>query len=187
MAESGKTMMAPGCRIFSVEFHTRFFPELLWSRLRPKERQGTSFVPFESYIAVAFCLVLAGVGIPSAITHHSVLGWIAAGAGLVGLLILSVASIWSRKWSPSYDGFLFGVFFFLVVLGVTAGIFAGTLEHSFSLGLMGGAAGLVLGYVVGIFAGFWFQCLGLLAVVLNFLAGVAVIGMIVLDLVLLFG
>ena len=37
------------------------------------------------------------------------------------------------------------------------------------------------------FAGLWFQCLGLLAVVLNFLAGVAVIGMIVLDLVLLFG
>jgi hypothetical protein len=68
-----------------------------------------------------------------------------------------------------------------------AGIFAGTLEHSFYIGLMGSAAGLVLGYVLGLFAGVWFQYLGLLAVLLNLLASVAIIGMIILDLVLLLG
>ena len=176
-----------GHRFFSVEFHTRFFPALLRNRFRPMERKGTSFVPLDSYLVFAFCLVLAAVGIPGAITHHSVLGWIAGGSGVVGILILSIFSICSRKGSPSYDGFLFGVFFFLVVLGVTAGIFAGTLEHSFYLGLMGSAAGLVLGYVLGLFAGVWFQYLGLLAVLLNLLASVAIIGMIVLDLVLLLG
>jgi hypothetical protein len=176
-----------GQRFFSIAFHTRFFPSLLWSRLRPLEREGTSFVPIENYIAFVFCFVLAVAGIPNAINHHSIIGWVFGGTGLVGVLTLFISSICSRKGSPSYDGFLTGVFFFTVILGLTAGIFTGTLEHSFCLGLLGSAAGLVLGYVLGIFAGLWFQYLGSLAVLLDMLAGLAIIGMIVVDLVLLFG
>jgi hypothetical protein len=174
-------------KFFSSEFHTHFFPALFWSRLRHKERGGTTFVPFEWYIVIAFCLVLAAIGIPYAIDHHSIIAWVAGGIGVAGILILTISSICSRQGSPSYEEFLWGVFFFLVMLGLTAGIFAGSLEHSFALGLAGSVAGLLLGYVLGIFAGLWFQYLGLLALLLNVLAIPAIIGLIVVDLVLLLG
>ncbi|MRR54150.1 MAG: hypothetical protein EG824_03375 [Deltaproteobacteria bacterium] len=174
-------------KFFSSEFHTRVFPALLWNRLRRKESGGTTFVPFEWYIVIAFCLVLAAIGIPYAINHHSIIAWVAGGIGVAGILVLTISSICSRQGSPSYEEFLWGVFFFLVMLGLTAGIFAGTLEHSFVLGLAGSVAGLLLGYVLGIFAGLWFQYLGLLALLLNVLAIPALIGLIVVDLVLLLG
>jgi hypothetical protein len=172
---------------FSVGFHTHFFPLLLWSRLRPKERSGTTFVPLEHYLVIAFCVVLTAIGIPHALNHHSIIAWLSVGIGVAGILTLAIASICSRNESPSYEDFLFGIFYFLVMLGITSGIFAGSLEHSYSIGLLGSVAGLVLGYVLGIFAGLWFQYLGLLAVVLNVLAFPAIIGLIVVDLVLLFG
>lgn len=174
-------------RFFSLEFHTRFFPALLWRRLRFRERAATSFVSTESYIALVFCFILAVTGIPSAITRHSIIGWVVGGSGLAGILALFTISICSRRGPLSYDGFLIGILFFLVTLGLTAGIFNGTLEHSFFIGLLGSVAGLVLGYVLGIFAGLWFQYLGSLAVLLDLLAGLAIIGMIVVDLVLLLG
>lgn len=187
MVVTGKTQNDIGQKFFSIEFHTRFFPSLLWSRLRPIKRVGTSFVPIEIYIVFAFCFVLAVAGIPNAITHHSIIGGVVGGTGVVGVLSLFISSICSRTGSPSYDGFFIGVFFFSVVLGLTAGIFTGTLEHSFCFGLLRSAAGLVAGYVLGIFAGLWLQYLGSLAVMLDMLAGLAIIGMIVVDLVLLFG
>jgi len=174
-------------KFFSREFHAHFFPALLWSRLRRKESGGTTFVPFEWYLVIAVCLVLAIMGIPHAIHHHSVIAWIAGGIGVAGILVLTVSSICSRQGSPSYEDFLWGVFFFLVMLGLAAGIFAGSLEHSFFLGLTGSAAGLLLGYVLGIVAGLWFQYLGLLAILLNMLAVPAIIGLLVLDLVLVLG
>jgi hypothetical protein len=185
--ENGSMKKGNGRSFFSIEYHARLFPALLWSRLRHTERAGTTFVPLESYLLIAFCLVLTAVGLPHAINHHSIIAWLAVGIGTTGILVLVIASICLRNGSPSCDDFLVGIFFFLVVLGVTAGIFAGTLEHSFSLGLLGSAAGLVLGYVLGIIAGLWFQYLGLLAVVLNMLAFPAIIGLIVVDLVLLLG
>ncbi|MHC1696891.1 MAG: hypothetical protein AB9919_02255 [Geobacteraceae bacterium] len=187
MVKNGLAKKNTEQKFFSIIFHTRFFPTLLWGRLRHKERGGTTFVPFEWYIVITFCLVLAAIGIPYAINHHSVIAWLAGGVGVAGILVLTVSSICSRQGSPSYEEFLWGVFFFLVVLGVTAGIFAGTLEHSFVLGLVGSVAGLLLGYVLGIFAGLWFQYLGLLALLLNVLAIPAIIGLIVVDLVLVLG
>jgi hypothetical protein len=180
-----KKEIRPG--FFSIEFHTRFFPVLLWRRLRPRKRDGVSFVATESYIAFAICLVLAMAGIPRAVTHRSFIGWVVGGAGLLGVLALFISSICSRREPPSYDGFLRGIFFFLVTLGITAGLFTGALEHSLCLGLLGSAAGLVLGYVLGIFAGLWFQYLGPLAVVLDMLAGLGIVGLMVVDLVLLLG
>lgn len=174
-------------KFFSSEFHTRFFPALLWRRLRHKESDGTTFVPFEWYIVITFCLVLAAIGIPYAIDHHSVIAWVAGGIGVAGVLVLTISSICSRQRPPSYEEFLCGIFFFLVMLGLTAGIFAGALEHSFVLGLAGSVAGLLLGYVFGIFAGLWFQYLGLLALLLNLLAIPAIIGLLVVDLVLVLG
>lgn len=171
----------------SREFHTRFFPALLWSRLRHKETGGTTFVPFEWHVVITICLVLAALGIPYAIDHHSVFAWVAGGIGSAGILILTIASIRSRRRSPSYAEFLCGVFFFLVLSGLTAGIFVGALEHSFVLGLAGSVVGLLLGYLLGIFAGLWMQYLGLLGHLLNLLAIPANIGLLVLDLLLVLG
>lgn len=100
-------------KFFSREFHTHFFPALFWSRVRRKESGGTTFVPLEWYLVIAFCLVLAAIGIPSALNHHSIIAWIAGGIGVAGILILTVSSICSRQGSPSYEEFLWGVFFFL--------------------------------------------------------------------------
>lgn len=176
-----------GQKFFSSEFHTHFFPAILWSRLRSKKSGGTAFVPFEWYIVIAFCLVLVALGIPYAIEHHSIIAWLAGSVGVAGILVITVSSIRSRQASPTYDEFLCGVFFFLVMLGLTAGIFAGALEHSFVLGFAGSVVGLLLGYMLGIFAGLWFQYLGVLALLLNVLSIPAIIGLIVVDLVLVLG
>ena len=172
----------------SFEFHARFFPALLWSRLRPRERSGTGFAPgMEFLIAFFFFCILVVIGIPYGMTHRSILGWAAGGIGAAGILALFVRSIASREGPPVYDDFLFGVFFFFVVLGLTAGIFVGTLEHSFPLGLLAGMGGLIAGYLLGILAGLWFQYLGWIASLVNGLAALGVIGMVLVDLVLLSG
>lgn len=147
--EIAKKDMEP--RLLTIAFHTRFFPALLWNRLRPRKRSGTTFVPTEFYIAFAICVVLVVVGLPGAINKHSIVGWVVGCTGL------------------------------------SAGIFAGALERSLGLGLLVSLAGLVLGYVAGICAGLWLQYLGWIAVWLDVLAGLAIIGMIVTDLMLLVG
>jgi len=124
---------------------------------------------------------------PSAVSRGSFIGWLVGGIGAAGILALLINSIFSRKEPPSYDCFLIGVFFFFVVLGISAGVFVGTLEHSLSLGLLVGSGGLIAGYLLGILAGLWFQYLGWLASMVNILAGLAVFGMFSVDLVLLAG
>ena len=54
-------------KLFSLEFHTRFFPRLLRDRLRRKKKdeQGTSFTStMELMVTLAVCLILAIIGIP---------------------------------------------------------------------------------------------------------------------------
>ena len=175
-------------RFLSVEFHARFFPRVLWGRLRPGERVGSGFTSFLPYIALAICLILVVIGVPNALTHSSTVGWIMLGLGLLGLVaifIQSISSWWGER--PSYEGFLVGFFFLFVILGLTTGIFIGTLKHSLALGLVVSAAGLFTGYLLGILAGLWFQYLGWIAALLNILAGLGIIGMIIVDLVLLLG
>ncbi len=173
---------------FSLEFHARFLPSLLWSRLRPRERSRTGFAPGVDFIITffVFCILIA-IGIPYAIANKSILGWVTGGIGAAGILALLVRSVASSEGPPSYDDFLIGVFSFFVVLGVTAGIFVGTLEHSLRLGLMVGLGGLIAGYLLGILAGLWLQYLGWIALLVNGLAGLFVVGMILVDLVLLSG
>jgi len=177
-------------KLLSIEFHTRFFPAFLWRRFRSKEQRGSGFhSPFELYIVLAVCIVLVALGAPSALSQGSIGGWIACGlgaAGLIAMIIHSVASSWGRR--PSYEDFLAGCFFFFVTLGLTAGIFTSSLNHyPFYLSLLICIAGLVIGYIIGILAGLGLQYLGWLAVIFNGLAFLAIIGMVVLDLVLLSG
>ena len=183
-----KTDLPP--RFLSIEYHTRFFPAFLWSRLRPKKRTGSGFnSSFEVYIVLMVCIVLVAVGVPPALSRGSIAGWITTGIGAAGVLAMLVNSISSRRGEPpSQSDFLVGFFFFFVVAGLTAGIFIGTLEHYPLLpGLLTGAAGLVAGYLLGMLAGFGMQYMGWLAAILDPLAGLAVLGMLVLDMVLLAG
>ena len=87
---------------------------------------------------------------------------------------------------PSYDGFLIGIFFFFIALGISAGAFS-MLSHSLPFGLLVGLGGLIAGYLLGIFAGLWLQYLGWLSEMVNGLAWLAVFGMFFVDLVLLAG
>lgn len=170
----------------SLEFHTRFFPALLRQRLRSKERSGTGFgPPTEFPIVFVVCIVLIFIGLPMAIDDGSFIGWVIAGFGGAGILFLVINSIASRSAPLDYDAFLPGVFFFFVVLGLNAGIFTGFLEHSSALGMALGGAGLVAGYLLGILGGLYLQYLGWMAVLVNGLAWLGVIGMLGLDLVLL--
>jgi hypothetical protein len=176
-------------KFFSLEFHLKFFPGLLLSKLRPKkEEPGTRFVStFEFYILLAFFFVLIAMAMPLALKNGSIIGWLIAFIGIVGILALIISSIiaqWGTR--PSFDNFLWGIFSFFVFLGLTVGIFVGKTEFASSWWPLFGILGLILGYLVGLLAGLWLQCLGWIVGILNLLCGCAVIGMIVVDAVLLF-
>ncbi len=168
-------------RFLSLEFHTRFFPRLLWDRLRQrkKEGQGTSFTSTtELIIILTVCLVLAAIGIPSALLRGSIVGWVLSVIGVGGLLAIfatSVGAQWGHR--PTYDDFLTGIFFFFISLGILIGIVVGMENHSPWLGISTSLAGLFGGYVLGIFAGMGLQYLGWIAALLSMLAGLAAIVM----------
>lgn len=176
---------------FSFSFHTQFFPSLLWKHLRPKkevEYQSpfSNHIPLELTILVLVSKLVAIAGLGAGITRGSILGW---GFGILGLAVFSffvVSSIRSQMVTrPSFGSFRFGIFLFFVVLGITAGIFGGTLLHSRSLACWGGFAGFVAGYGVGIFAGLGIQYLGWIGRLFGHLAVAGIVGLIVLDCVLL--
>jgi hypothetical protein len=164
----------------SLEFHTRFFPQLLldrYSRRKKPGPKGTGFTStMEMFITLTVCLILIAIGIPSAVTRGSILGWILAVIGVGGTILLLVKSV-GAQWGtrPSYDDFLGGIFFFLVSTGVFIGIPVGMTAHSPWIGILAGVAGLLGGYVLGIFAGLWLQCLGWFAIPVNLLAGLGTI------------
>ena len=172
----------------SIEFHVRIFPALIWSRLSQRERAETGFSPtIEIYVALAVCVILVVMGLPKALSHKSVTGWAMVGLGLTGIMALLVNSIFSHRDPPSYDNFLAGVFFFFLSLGMTVGVFNGTLNHSLFVALLSGSGGFIAGYLLGILAGLCFQYLGCFSGILNGLAWLATFGMFIVDLVLLTG
>jgi hypothetical protein len=172
----------------SIEFHAHFFPALLYAWLRQREKAATGFSSIlEFHIALAICAVLAAIGIPIALSRQSFTGWAMGGIGLAGILALLINSIISHRDPPSYDQFLTGVFFFFPALGITAGVFTGTLNHSVFLGLLAGSGGLVAGYLLGILAGLWLQHLGWLSGIVNGMAWLVILGMLLVDMVLLAG
>jgi len=175
---------------FSLSFHTRFFPSLLWRRFRPKKEEYRSpfsnHIPLELTILVVISKVAAIAGFGTGISRGSIIGW---GVGILGLAVFAfflVKSIRSQMGiRPSFDSFGFGIFFFVVVLGLTVGLFEGTLLHSKSLAGWGGLAGFVAGYGAGIFAGLGIQYLGWIGGLFSHLAVAGIVGLIVLDCVLL--
>jgi hypothetical protein len=126
----------------------------------------------EMIVLLAVCLVLAAIGLPSALARGSIVGWMLSALGVGGVLILSVISVGAQWGSrPTYDDFLFGFFFLFVSLGALGGVAAGMETHSTGIGIVAGLAGLVGGYLLGIFMGLKMQHLGWIATILNMLAG----------------
>lgn len=176
-------MENPG--FFTLNFHRNFFPRLLIGKWRemispaPPRSPFANHVPLELTLLPMACLFLLGVGLPRAL-DHSPLGFVLVflgAAGLAGLLFLALKG--SHGEPASYENFSASVFLFILMLGVSAGIFYGDFRAS----LLGAA----LGYPLGIFAGLFNQKLGFLAFLPVLASRLGMIGLIATDLVLIFG
>ncbi|MBF0511646.1 MAG: hypothetical protein HQL13_04870 [Candidatus Omnitrophica bacterium] len=136
----------------------------------------------DSIIFLCLSLVLAAIGVGMVVQHGALVGWILTGLGACGLGALIIKSVMAQAGTrPSYANFLAGTFFFFVFLGMTVGLWMGKSGHSFWLEALGFCGGIVIGYGVGLLAGFWFQCLGWIAALLDMILAVAIIGLIVID------
>lgn len=189
-------------RFFSLEFHLHFLPGVIRARWHGVGPPRTGFMPsgtLEIMVLFALCAILLAVGVPGLVGSDPGRGsMLLAGLGGAGALALLGLSIYSTRGSPlSYDRFDVGLFFFLVALGGTAGLwyavltdpdrFAGAQwrqSHGLarSLWTAGGALG---GYLVGVPAALWLQRLGPLGGFISAFALPAIIGLIVTNAVLL--
>lgn len=170
---------------FAPDFHTKFFPRLLRYRLRRRETPRPFGAPIEYHVVVVVAGVAAVLGLPAA-ARGSLAGGVFGGMGAAVLLLLGMMSLRSSlKFRPGWQEFLPAVFFFFVMLGLTAGLYWASLHHSRWLGLLASATGILAGYVAGIVAGLWIPYLGLIAALFDGLATLAVVGMLVLDVLLI--
>ncbi len=177
--------------LLSLEFHTRFLPRLLRSRIFTEDTPGFHR-SFNSNLGLTFllfvCLLLGSFGIPMAVQQHSIIGWVLSGVGIAGFLFIFISSIIAQRGiRPSYENFQAWTFIFFLFLGFTVGLFISSANHS-SHGIVLGASvsGILLGYGVGIFAGLWLQCLGWISGLLNGLAAVSIAGLIIVDMMMLY-
>ena len=175
--------------VLSPAFHLHFFPRLLWS-LRPRLGPPTPG-PFaghalaeHTFLPVLAILVLV-TGTNLAGGDHPAIGWALSAAGGAGLAALVVHAVWTRpRQVLTWQGFAVTVFALALATGMAAGlILALRLPAVEVLSLT--LAGLLVGYVTGLAAGFWVQALGYMEGLVRFLAGVAVIGVGLVDLLLL--
>jgi hypothetical protein len=174
----------------SWNFHTVFFPRLLCSRLRGMKKEGgaVSFGGHMELTVVLFvCLAALAFGARMAVGRNSLAGWILVTVGAAGSLFIFVSSVVARRGARlTYDGFLIWIFFFFVFLGLTAGLYWGLVNHfSRGVGIGADALGLMGGYVAGIGMGRWAQNLGWVSRLLDGFAGLAIIGLLVADMLLL--
>ncbi len=179
-------------KFLSFDFHLKFFPSLLWRRVRPSEEKYRS--PFAGHLPLEFTIVTflsvgaAVWGFTAACEKGSISGWIfgiLGSAVFVALLINSIVS--SAGTPPTYESFRVEIFLFLVFLGVTAGLMLGRLgfSHSGWKLMLCGFAGLFPGYGAGILGGLWIQRLGWMSAFLDYLALVAIPGLVIVDIIML--
>jgi len=179
-------------RFLSWDFHAVFFPRLLWSRLNgvKTEKGGVSFGGHMELTVILFvCLAALVFGARMVIGRIPIGGWTLVTVGTAGILFILIASIIAQRGVRlTYDGFLIWTFFFFVFLGLTAGLNWGLVNHhSHGVGMRAAAVGLIGGYVAGIAAGRWAQSLGWVSRLLDGFAGLATIGLLVADMLLLVG
>lgn len=185
MMETGQP---PG--FWSREFHTRFFPSVLRLIIRPRNEAYES--PFarhgltELTILLAVSLLACIFGYAAAV-NGSLIGAFIAFLATAGIVFLVVHSLRSReRRRPSWQEFRIGIFFFVLFLCFTAGLAIGQSYHAaYGVRLMGGLAGIAVGYFFGIACGLGAQYLGWLGEMLDLLAGIALAGIIIVDILLM--
>ncbi len=179
-------------RFFSISFHLRFFPVLLWGSLRRKrpgrEAPFAHHAPLEFTVFSVLSAASAVYGLQVAITNDSLTGWIFGIAGLVvfsGLLVASIVSASGIR--PSYESFSVRVFLFFVMLGATAGLMSGKIAFSETgvVPLLLATGGFVAGYLAGIISGYWIQRLGWIASFFETAALLGIPGLAVVDIVIM--
>ena len=185
---SNQSLIPPS--FLSWEFHTAFFPRLIWSRLRPKKagEEGVSFSHnMELTVMVFVCMALLAFGVPMAVGSKSLLGWALVIVGLIGIGFIIFNSIAAQKGLRStYEDFHIWIFLFFVFLGFSGGLFLTSVNHQPRLIVFAaGVLGILPGYIAGIPAGLWVQSLGWVSSILNGLAGIAIIGLVIVDMLML--
>jgi len=176
---------------FSLEFHTSFFPALLWRVLHPKKRKHESI--FAGHIALEYPVlavisIITGIyGMVEIFDSGLIIGWACGIIGLGGFIYFLCNSIHSRmQIRPSFEYFRVIIFFFFVILGITIGMEIGIAYHlSYGLRIILLLAGFLLGYLSGIGGGLWIQYLGWIASLLDVLGIMSIVGMIFFDIFIL--
>ena len=197
--ESADGFLAAPPPFFSAAFHLHFLPRVIAYRLQQYRRrehpQGFgAHVQLEMPLVIFGCLLLMALGLPPAMQHGSIGGWVSAVLGMGGLAALLSLSIagearWRREEGQRYGYAVFmpSVFFFCVLAGGSAGLITGgVVTNSPMVGYTMSLPGLVTGYLAGPFAARWVHALGFIKTWFIYLA---VLGLILLpleDLVVLF-
>ena len=172
-------------------YHLRFVPSVLAGRMRPEPRSGFgSHLGLILPIATVIALVMLSSGVSVLAGGGGRVGGVIltalGGAGMIALVALSIAA---QTGEPrSYARFEPSVFYFVIALGITTGVFAVRLQGDAWGGPMDGAVvfgATLVGYIVGLIVGYWWQVLGAFGKMAAVLAYPGIIGLIVLDLVLL--
>ncbi|MBI4388069.1 MAG: hypothetical protein HY582_03395 [Candidatus Omnitrophica bacterium] len=193
--------LGPPPKFFSLAFHKDFFPAILWRlHLRRKKQREEYSSPFANHvhleipIAIVFCITLLVMGLPTLITKHSLAGGAMAVLGSAGLIAMFISSLRSEKIARaeagggySFDYFVAPMFFFFILMGVTAGLSVGFIRNSEWLAIIGSLTGLITGYMVGVFAGIWINYLGWIGAYVVYLVFAAMTAMGILDVILIYG
>lgn len=195
---SGAFLAAPP-PFLSAEYHLRFLPRVIIHRLDEYRRRQrppgfAAHVQLEIPLVIAACLLLMLLGLPPAMDHGSVGGWISAAIGAAALAALMTWSIvgewrWRQEQGHRYGyaEFMPSLFFFCVVAGGSAGLIAGgVLSNDPKAGYLCSLPGLLAGYLAGPFAARWVHALGFMKTWFIYLAILALFLLPLEDLMVLF-
>ncbi len=172
--------------MLSAEFHLRFFPALLISRFGKNAMSGkTTFVSASAMQGVLVLFFAGAAAFVGSALHPHLGGWLLFGVAAAGLAYVLVVSIHEmRGVAPTFEAFLFPLFFFCLAFGLAAGALTGLGQPAF-MRLGHGCAGIALGYWAGLLAGLHGQRLGFVAILLYPIAIAGAAGCLVTAMVLL--
>lgn len=177
-------------KFWSLAFHCRYFPRLLARRLRPTPAPNIPLPISSSEARLGLVLAACGAMAIAAIRAEDHYPWLADGLLLMaasGLLYVLLSSLKAAQGlRPCWQGFLLGLFTTMLFLGLSAGAILGIQENGWHKWLHL-AAGVFAGYWLGLLAGFQGQRLGFFARAMEKLSLPANIGLLIVDLLLLFG
>ena len=175
-------------KLFSPAFHRSVFLPLLFRKLKPKKKVDETSItfglPFEYTIlaVVAIAFMLFGFG-----NYPSMIGIIAGilgACGFAGLLFASIRSELASDQKPSLDDFRVCPFLFLVLFGITAGLFFASGYPVIWIKILAAAGGLIVGYFLGIPAGMYMPYLGWMGGIIEMVLWLSMVGLVIVSIIL---